>query len=144
MTAGGRCRLRVPQLPELTEVTLRQWIDSVWFRGLSRVSMMITGVLFTGFLVAWGVVAGDTTKRVVALEQSVGGVARAQSDRTADSEAFQTEVRSNIANVKSDLFKLKVDIGVVKGILQEMQHQDQAAADFVPLWVPTVAAKPQR
>jgi hypothetical protein len=129
-------------LPDITEVTLRQWIDSVWFRGLSRAAMLLSTFVLMAFAGAWAMVAGDTTKRVVALEKSVAAVSTVQTARAVDSESFQTEVRGNIVDVKNDLFKLKVDIGVVKGILQQMQQRNEAAAKFSMM--PSITDRPER
>jgi hypothetical protein len=113
-------------VPEVTELTLRQWIDSVWFRGLSRVSMIVTSLLLTGFVVVWGFVAGDTTAKVVKLDAQVQAVAGSQTARAIDSEAFQVEVRGKVSAVQADLFAMKVDIGVIKGILTDMRRENVA------------------
>lgn len=108
------------------ELTLKQWIESVWFKGLARLSMIVTGVLFTGFLGAWAVVAGNTDHKVTKLEATIADVAGVQISRATDAESFQTEVRAAVAGVKADIYAVKVDIGVIKRLLQA----DDSVADL--------------
>lgn len=104
------------------EIAFRDLIESIWFKGLSRLAMLAAaGVLAIGGPVfAWAVT--DTRTRIVALEHDVG---QQQAFATSAVKA-QQDIRSDVATMQSDITVLKIDMGVVRGILQEMQRRDLA------------------
>lgn len=113
-------------MPEVSEVTLKAFIESVWFKGLARGAMILTPVLIAGFWGAWGVATSSVALDLVVTKAEIASVAKVQDGRAADSEAFQSEIRRSVAeidagldDVKTELFAVKVDIGVIKRLLQD-------------------------
>lgn len=125
---------------EASEVTLRQFIDSVWFRGLARSMMLLTPILIGGFWIVWGAVAGNQATRIGAVEASIAVVSTTQGARATDAEAFQREVRAAIASingglsdVNEELDGVKVDLGVIRRLVIELREQQLADAGPLPL-----------
>lgn len=106
------------------EIAFRDFIESIWFKGLSRLAMLAAAGVLTigGPVFAWAVT--DTRVRIVALEHDVG---QQQAFATSAVKA-QKDIRDDVASVQSDITLLKIDMGVVRGILQEMQRKDLAEA----------------
>lgn len=120
-------------------MTFRQFIDSVWFRGISRTAMILTPLMLAGFGLVWWLVSTDATKQVVELRSVVSDVKVTQTARANDSETFQTEVRQAVADigkkvddVSDDLFATKVDVGVIKRLVTELRNESVAAAALDP------------
>lgn len=123
-----------------TEVTLRAFIESVWFRGLARGAAILGSLLITGFIgtwawMTWGVIGPDLTLA----KANIASVATVLESRTADSEAFQSEVRGavkviteDVAALSTDVFSVRVDIGVIKRLVIELRDQGKAAALPLP------------
>lgn len=143
------------EVPEISEVSLRQFIESTWFKGLSRGAMILCTVILAGFATTWAIVAGNTSTRVEALEltvkqelpavkQKVEGVSDTLAIRAKDSEAFQQEVRDSVADLKAsqrsqrnliiamqaDVNETKVAVGVIQKLLQD--RSDVAVTDGNP------------
>lgn len=106
------------------EMTLRQWIDSRWFRGFARASMILTSFMFTCFLVVWGVVAGDTLKRVQNLELVIAG----DVDQADNAHLVKRgSIAASVTSLEAQVSDLTVDLKVVKQLLQEAARRDVAA-----------------
>ena len=104
------------------EIAFRDFIESIWFKGLSRLAMIVAAAVLTvaGPLFAWAVT--DTRTRIVTLEHDVG----LQQTFASSAVKAQKDIHDNVASVQSDITVLKIDMGVVRGILQEMQRRDLA------------------
>src|SRR5689334_14057479 len=121
-------------------MTLKQFVESVWFKGLARGAMVLTPLLIGGFAGAWALVTNGVSTDLVAAQKKIAGVAELQESRATDSEAFQTEVRGAIKGINGRLdavddkmFTVKVDIGVIKRLLQESRP---ASSPISPNTVP--------
>lgn len=115
-------------MPEVSEVTLRQFIDSVWFKGLARSAMILSTLVLAGFATAWAIVTHGVASDLATAQANIVSVAKVQDTRATDAEAFQTEVRGAITgingrleNVDNKMFLMKVDIGVIKNLLQKQR-----------------------
>jgi hypothetical protein len=107
-------------------MTLKQFVESVWFKALARGLMILTPFLVAGFAGAWAFVTHGVSADLEVAQRKIADVAVTQTARASDSEAFQTEVRgaikglnSRLDNVDDKMFAVKVDIGVIKRLLQE-------------------------
>lgn len=126
-------------MTDANEVTLRQFVESVWFKGLARGLMILTPFLIAGFAAAWAAVTHGVASDLDVAQAKIAAVATAQSSRAADSESFQTEVRNSIKGITGRLdavddkmFAVKVDIGVIKRLLQESRPAAYDGAPPVP------------
>lgn len=114
---------------EVSEVSLKAFIDSTWFKGLAR-GAMILGAVATGYA---GAALTGVQSRTQIVEQSVVEIKEAQAVRAKDNENFQAAtVRSfsgldtEVAGVRVELSKVTSELGKITGILTEMQRQDVA------------------
>jgi hypothetical protein len=123
----------------LDEVTLREFINSVWFKGISRAAMIFTSVAFAIFVGAWSIVAGNTDKRVTAVDTQVKSVIETQTLRTHDSEQFQDQTTRDLGAVKADIANLKVDVRVVRTLLQQMAAVRNNPHETPPIALPQPA-----
>lgn len=104
------------------DMTLREFVDSVWFRGLARGAMLIV----VPALVAVG-------GMLIAVLNDQYNVRTTLAVRAADSERFQAFVTTTVSDleagldaVKLDTGAMKLDLAMVKGILMELQRRDVA------------------
>lgn len=107
------------------EMTLNQFVESKWFKLLARGSMVL-------LLPA----AVSLATFIVGLMGDVSAVRSSQVARAADNDRFQasiiedvTEVKGGVALLQTDLSSAKLDIAMIRGMLQEMQRRDMAQAD---------------
>lgn len=119
-----------------TEVSLKAFINSVWFKGLSRGAMIITPLLVAGFAGAWAIVTGNTAADLVEAQVKLEAVQSLQAQRAVDGETFQTEVRGSVSELKAeldaqgkDLFTMRVDVGVIKRLLQSREDVADAVTE---------------
>lgn len=117
-------------------MSLRQWVDSTWTKGLARLAMILTPFLIGGFWIVWGVVAGNQVTRIAAVEGNVAAVSEVQVARANDAEAFQREIRTAIASinggledVNEELDGVKVDVGVIRRLVIELREQQLASVN---------------
>lgn len=117
------------------EMTLRQFIESTWFKGMAR-GAMVAFPLAAGYV---GMTLANVQSRVGDVEASMIVVSQNQVSRASDNERFQalitSEVRAVDANVDSLATKfqaVQLDVATIRGILQEMQRRDVAARFVVP------------
>ena len=110
------------------EMTLNQFVESKWFKLLSRGCMV---------LLLPAVISLSTF--IIGLIGDVGMVKEVQAQRAADNDRFQatiigdvTEVKDAVTVVRDDLGTAKLDIALIRGMLQEMQRRDLAQASALP------------
>ena len=114
---------------EVSEVSLKAFIDSTWFKGLAR-GVMILGAVATGYA---GAALTGVQSRTQIVEQSVVEIKEAQAVRAKDTENFQaatarsfSDLDTEVAGVRVELSKVTSELGKITGILTEMQRQDVA------------------
>jgi hypothetical protein len=114
---------------EVSEVSLKAFIDSTWFKGLAR-GAMILGAVATGYA---GAALTGVQSRTQIVEQSVVEIKEAQAVRAKDNENFQaatarsfSDLDTEVAGVRVELSKVTSELGKITGILTEMQRQDVA------------------
>ena len=114
---------------EVSEVSLKAFIDSTWFKGLAR-GVMILGAVATGYA---GAALTGVQSRTQIVEQSVVEIKEAQAVRAKDNENFQaatvqsfSDLHTEVAGVRVELSKVTSELGKITGILTEMQRQDVA------------------
>ena len=114
---------------EVSEVSLKAFIDSTWFKGLAR-GAMILGAVATGYA---GAALTGVQSRTQIVEQSVVEIKEAQAVRAKDTENFQaatvrsfSDLDTEVAGVRVELSKVTSELGKIAGILTEMQRQDVA------------------
>jgi hypothetical protein len=126
-------------VPEVSEMTLKQWAESTWTKALARGAMIATPLLLAGFATAWAIVTSGVATDLVAAKAEIVDVRTTLGVRTADSESFQTEVRKAVTGINDsieelgdDLFATKVDVGVIKRLVTELRNQQVADAKLGP------------
>lgn len=109
-------------------MTLKQFVESTYFKGLARLCMII---VVPALLSVGGF--------ILSLMGDVAGVKDTQAVRAADNDRFQAAISSDVAEVKDGVSAVQVDVAGVKielakvsGILQEMQRRDTAMANARP------------
>lgn len=111
------------------EMTLKQFVESTWFKGLARGAMVALPLAgsYVGFTLA------NVQSRVGAVEMTVAAISTTQTSRAVDSERFQalitSEVRSVDANVDGlgdKLAEVQLTMARMAGVLEEMQRKDVA------------------
>ena len=114
---------------EVSEVSLKAFIDSTWFKGLAR-GAMILGAVATGYA---GAALTGVQSRTQIVEQSVVEIKEAQAVRAKDNENFQaatvrsfSDLDTEVAGVRVELSKVTSELGKITGILTEMQREDVA------------------
>ncbi len=114
---------------EVSEVSLKGFIESTWFKGLAR-GAMILGAVATGYA---GAALTGVQSRTQIVEQSVVEIKEAQAVRAKDTENFQaatvhsfSDLDTEVAGVRVELSKVTSELGKITGILTEMQRQDVA------------------
>lgn len=122
-------------MPEVNEMTLKQWADSTWTKALARGAMIATPLLLAGFAGAWAIVTSGVATDLTAAKAEIGAVKSTLSVRTTDQESFQSEVRKAVAEINGtlegfgdDLFATKVDVGVIKRLVTELRDQQVETA----------------
>jgi hypothetical protein len=128
-------------VPEVNEMTLRQWADSTWTKALARGAMIATPLLLAGFAGAWAIVTQGVATDLTLAKAEITEVKSTQDMRSNDAEAFQVEVRKAISGINDsiekvgdDLFATKVDVGVIKRLVVELRDQqiEEASARLGP------------
>lgn len=114
---------------EISEVTLKQFVESTWFKGVARGAMIIGA--FIGGYIGWL----QTTMRneVTTLQQAVYVISSSLNKKTEDQDRFQLsvdrdldELRGSVAKVDDNVDLVQSDVATMKGIMQEMQRRDLA------------------
>lgn len=119
------------------EMTLNQFVESKYFKLLARGCMV---------LLLPAVISLATF--IVGLMGDVATVKEIQTARAADNDRFQaaiisdvSDVKSGVAVLKDDLGSAKLDIAMIRGMLQEMQRRDLAQANARP-WAGMMSSAP--
>lgn len=122
---------------EGAEMTLNQFVESKWFKLLARGCM----VLLLPAVISLG-------SYILVLVNDVSNVQETQAARAVDNDRFQaaiigdvTEVKEGVALVQSDVSSVKLDIALMRGVLQEMQRRDLAQANARP-WAGMLGSAP--
>lgn len=103
-------------------MTLTQFVESKWFKLLSRGAMVL---LFPAVV--------TLATFILALMNDVGAVQDFSAARARDSELFQAEVLGEVKDVRAlaeavraDISGLQIEFAKASGILEEMQRRDLA------------------
>jgi septal ring factor EnvC (AmiA/AmiB activator) len=120
------------------EMNLKQFIESVWFKGLSRLAMLVgvPALSFTSVFV--GYVLNDVRADQVLLRTEVAEQDRATSGIRDDIASVKTQ----ITNVGSSVSSLQLDVAKITGILQEMQRREMASNPLAPFSLTALKARP--
>jgi hypothetical protein len=117
----------------VSEITFKQWIDSVWFRGMARGAIMLTTAMFAIFLAVWGVVAGNTSAQVEANSKQMKLILTTQGSTTNSLEEFKAQTTADLTLVKGQINDLRIQTGVIRNILQTMQQKQDVASNALPV-----------
>lgn len=109
--------------PEVSEVTLKQFVESTWFKGLAR-GAMIAGTIVGGYV---GYVLTSVKTDVAQLQTNVSTVKSALDIRVRDQDGFQSNVDRDLTSLKGNMLVVQTDVATMKGILQQMQRTDLAS-----------------
>ncbi len=114
---------------EVSEVTLKQFVESTWFKGIAR-GAMILGAFIGGYI---GWIQTTMRSEVTALQKSVATITISLDDKIKDQDRFQVsvdrdldELSGSVAHVDEAVDQLSADVATMKGIMQEMQRRDLA------------------
>lgn len=127
-------------MSEVSEVTLKAFFDSTWFKATARI-IMIAGALGIGYV---GGVLTVVNAKVTALEANIATVKNAQIFRDRDVISQRNNVNSDLNAIRmsvtatnSKVTTLGEDVAEIKGILQQMNQMkmkmDHDAAWQVPV-----------
>lgn len=119
------------------ELTLTQILNSKVYRDGARLAMWISPILFAGCGWLLNDIRTNTVDAVAQIKADVAMVQEVQGARANDNDRFQAsitsdvvEVKDGVAMVQTDLGQVKLDVALIRGVLQEMQRRDLAQAKF--------------
>ena len=114
---------------EVSEVSLKSFIESTWFKGLTRSSMFV-GAIGIGYVSA---LLTGVQSRTEIVEQSVIEIKEQQAVRARDNENFQaatvrsfSDLDTEVAGIRVEMSNVTKELGKITGILTEMQRRDVA------------------
>lgn len=114
---------------EVSEVSLKAFIESVFFKGLARGAMIFVAAA-AGYI---GAVLTAVNTRTGALETTVTRIQEVQAVQAQDSRSFQaftvrsfSDLDGELAAARSDISAVNAKLGEISGTLQEMQRQNVA------------------
>lgn len=114
---------------EVSEVSLKSFIESTWFKGLTRSSMFV-GAIGIGYVSA---LLTGVQSRTAIVEQSVIEIKEQQAVRARDNENFQaatvrsfSDLDTEVAGIRVEMSNVTKELGKITGILTEMQRRDVA------------------
>lgn len=123
------------------DMSLRDFVESVWFKGLARGAMVLIPIAM-GYA-GWTLndINSKLDDRTVALDHRLDATELALADandilklRAQDNESFQRSVARQFTEQGKDLDVLKAQgaatqnaLATVQGILEEMRRRDQAS-----------------
>lgn len=130
-------------MPEVSEVTLKAFFDSTWFKAVARIAMLL-GAIGVGYV---GGVLTTINNKVDGLEENIATVRKAQDTRDRDQIARDRDVITQRNNVNSDLDDIRKTVSVVssrvgdlvedvaeiKGILKQMNNTASARETLLPI-----------
>lgn len=116
------------------EMTLRQFVESTWFKGLARGTMLlgIPALMSASGFVGYTLNSVQAEQlrikgEVAEVQQTIGTRAQVNDDFQADITADVAGVKADVSGVKATMLAVQTDVATIKGILQEMQRRDVAA-----------------
>lgn len=115
------------QSPTGGEMTLREFVESTWFKGLSRGAMLLGVPALTAISGFVGYTLNSVTGEQNRLRTEVAQIQQVQAQRADVNDKFQADVTTDLANVKTSVFTVQTDVATIKGILQQMQRQSLAS-----------------
>lgn len=117
------------------ELTLSQIVNSKIYRDGARLAMWLSPILFAGCGWLLNDIRTNTVDAVAQIKADVSIVQEVQGQRASDNDRFQlaitsdvVEVKDGVAMVQTDLGQVKLDVALIRGVLQEMQRRDLAQA----------------
>ncbi len=108
------------------EITLRAWVDSLWFRTVARGCMILATALggYAGFVLSTVNAKVDAQAKDTIEVQAILAV------RTRDNEEFQADVNKDLDTLRAgqvavqrDVSQVKLDIATMKGILMRQDNE---------------------
>lgn len=115
------------------ELTLKQILNSKIYRDGARLAMWISPLLFAACGALLNDIRSNTVDAVAQIKQDVASVQEVQGQRASDNDRFQVSITSDVVEVKDgvnmvqeDLGQVKLDVALIRGVLQEMQRRDLA------------------
>lgn len=122
------------------------WLETKWTRLLVRGGILASPILIAAFWIVWSFTMQGVKDDLAVAQSKVTSVQMVQDARARDGEAFQTEVRGAVADlkdqiggVKDDVFATKIDVGVIKRLVTEMRQDAKLASASRPDWSATAA-----
>lgn len=109
------------------EVTLKQFVESTWFKGLSRGAMLLGIPALTALSGFVGYTLNGVQMEQDVLKLDIAEIRETQGDRAAVNDQFQAEITADVAGMKSAVFIVQTDVATIKGILQGMERRNQAS-----------------
>ncbi len=121
-------------------MSLRQFIDSVWFRALYRAAIVAVPILGGLYWWTWDRAQTDAMREVASVKAALDSANSTLAIRATDSENFQGEVReavddlgAKVDELDDKVFKTQVDVGVIKRLVTELRDQSVESASLDPL-----------
>jgi len=105
-----------------TEITIQQFVDSPWFKVLSRGAAIVGSILamaVTGYFLTLG-------QRVEAIEKDRTVKIIEHNNRLDNLDAKLTDLQKAVADLADDASKTRQDTALMKGMLQQIQRQTTA------------------
>ena len=109
------------------EMTLRQFVESTWFKGLARGTMLLgipALMSASGFV---GYTLNSVQAEQLRIKGEVAEVQQTIGTRAQVNDDFQADITADVAGLKSSLFIVQTDVATIKGILQGLERRDAAA-----------------
>lgn len=120
-----------------TEVSLRRFIDSVWFRALAR-SAAVLGLPLAGAAVGYFMVIGE---RVTTIERDRAEKIELYNGRLDDLGQSIADLAADLRSVKSDTQAVKLETAKISGMVEAMRRDSTVSMrPRSPLDQPQVAA----
>lgn len=121
------------------EMTLRQFVESTWFKGLSRGAMLLGIPALTALSGFVGYTLNGVQAEQTTLKADVAEIREIQGDRAEVADGFQAEISGDVAAIDTKVEKLtdamslvQQDVARIVGIVTEMQRRDVAARYIFP------------
>lgn len=119
------------------EMTLRQFVESTWFRGLSRGAMLLGIPALTALSGFVGYTLNGVQAEQTTLRTDIAEIRETQGDRADVADTFQAEITADVAMVDAKIEKVsdnvasvKEDVANIFGILSAMQQSRDVAARY--------------
>jgi Tfp pilus assembly protein PilO len=118
----------------MSEVTLKQWIEATWFKGAARLLMILGGVALGVCGPIFTLTVTDTKREITTVKERL---VQQTGELAVAIEALKVQVQETDQQV--DQMNRRVDgivsdIGIVRGIVEEMQATQRRTAAR-PSWM---------